>query len=340
MVETTLAEAMAYARTAHLSSAGEEGRAPVLYMNGWDVFEALPELWHPQMDRLPGSIAPRTVDEYERLHTAYKLDTKEALVAKARGLCKLFVGPVGAITRIHQDNHDAHAWLCNLRGKKLYVLCRPRDAPLVAPRTSLDKGLGTRYTGRLDPLDEAQRAEAVAKGLELYATVLEPGQTILAPAGWWHYAVSLTPTITLMCNFWDDTNLHGLHEAFFLQVARAMDAAVRQARDAAAHGAAHGAARGAAAAPTTRADPRLPVESLHPPVRYVASHRPFVFVREFPATDAPMLGIVLHARPFVAGAVQGGWVRSAEPFDKGRYGWVLIDGAPIKLGQLMRRADQ
>jgi hypothetical protein len=51
---------------------------------------------------------------------------------QARGLCKLFVGPVGAITRIHQDNSNAHAWLCNIRGRKLYVLCRPSDSDKVS----------------------------------------------------------------------------------------------------------------------------------------------------------------------------------------------------------------
>ena len=129
IVETSLREAMQYARTAHLSGAAEAGKAPVLYMNGWDVFEALPQLWHPDIDKLPNTTHPRTVAEYERLHAAFNLDSVGAIVAKARGLCKLFAGPIGAITRIHQDNHDAHAWLCNVRGRKLYVLCRPEDSP-------------------------------------------------------------------------------------------------------------------------------------------------------------------------------------------------------------------
>ena len=128
---------------------------------------------------------------------------------RVRGLCKLFVGPVGAITRIHQDNHNAHAWLCNIRGRKLYVLCSPET-----PRTKVchPKGQagGSTYAGRLDPLDPLAMQRAQQNGVQIYATVLEPGQTILAPDGWWHYAVSLTPTITLMNNFWDATNLFGL----------------------------------------------------------------------------------------------------------------------------------
>ena len=46
--------------------------------------------------------------------------------------------------------------------------------------------------------------------------------------GWWHYAVSLTPTITLMCNFWDTANIHGLHDAFYLNIAKAVDATTKE----------------------------------------------------------------------------------------------------------------
>jgi hypothetical protein len=53
-----------------------------------------------------------------------------------------------------------------------------------------------------------------------------------------------------------------------------------------------------------------------------------------------MLGILRTAQPFLAGAVQGGWLRSAEPFDKGRYGWALEDGSSLGgLGRLMIRAQ-
>lgn len=67
---------------------------------------------------------------------------------------------------------------------------------------SADEG-GTTREARFDPLNPQQLGERLDAGLQVYATILEPGETIVAPNGWWHYAVSLTPTITLMCNFWD-----------------------------------------------------------------------------------------------------------------------------------------
>ena len=77
MCECTLREAMAYARTAHLSAAPAAGQAPLLYMNGWDVFDAIPALWDDAIDQLPGSTAPLTVSEYRRLNALFKLDTTD-----------------------------------------------------------------------------------------------------------------------------------------------------------------------------------------------------------------------------------------------------------------------
>ena len=330
MAECTLREALHYARTSHASDAASRGEAPVLYMNGWDLFEALPELWHPDMDQLPGSIEHLTASEFKKLHvaTGIGLDGDEMLTKKSKALCKLFVGPVGAITRIHQDNQNAHAWLCNIRGRKLYVLARPSDTPKVALRNSGSKGYGTKYDGRLDPLDPAARAAARASKLELFATVLEPGQTILAPDGWWHYAVSLTPTITLMCNFWDRMNLYGLHDSFFDQVARVVDSTKKQG--------------GNQVQLVARADAHS--EVFDPPRLYRCIFKPFVYVRDEPSTTANMIGILRPSSKdygvLRVDRALDGWLRTAEPFDRGSHGWVLEDGKAAGLPLLMERLPE
>lgn len=130
----------------------------------------------------------------------------------ARQFNKLFISPRGAITRMHQDNHHAHAWLSQLRGRKLYVLCPPQDYALVAPRGRSAHQNGTTREGLFDPLDAAVRSERISKGLRVFATVLQPGETLVCPDSWWHYAVALTPSITLMCNFWDRKNRQGLRD--------------------------------------------------------------------------------------------------------------------------------
>ena len=44
-------------------------------------------------------------------------------------LLKLFLGPAGTVTRLHADAGDAHGWLAQVWGVKLFVLYPPTDAP-------------------------------------------------------------------------------------------------------------------------------------------------------------------------------------------------------------------
>jgi hypothetical protein len=44
-------------------------------------------------------------------------------------LSKLFLGPAGTVTRLHYDAGDAHGWLAQLWGAKLFVLFPPSDTP-------------------------------------------------------------------------------------------------------------------------------------------------------------------------------------------------------------------
>ena len=87
--------------------------------------------------------------------------------------------------------------------------------------------------------------------------------------------------------------------------------------------------------PTTAASSGDPLVPLEEPSVFMAMHKPFVFIREAPSTVASMLGILRPGQTLVFGTKQGGWLRTAEPYDKGRYGWALQDGTPIGLGQLM-----
>ena len=181
------------------------------------LFRDHPELWDFDMARLGGAISEsidnQTASEYGSIAASLGLDASAAAVGSwANRFCKLFISPRGAATRMHQDNHHAHAWLSQVRGRKLYVLCAPQDYALVAPLgKSTDEG-GTTREGRFDPLDPAQRAARMRAGLRVYATILQPGETIVSPDSWWHYAMTLSPSITLMCNFWDAKNRAGVKD--------------------------------------------------------------------------------------------------------------------------------
>jgi len=59
----------------------------------------------------------------------------------------------------------------------------------------------------IDPLD----ADVLEKWPDYanatpYIAVVEEGETIVAPQGWWHYAVSLDSSVTVMRNFFTECN--------------------------------------------------------------------------------------------------------------------------------------
>ena len=67
----------------------------------------------------------------------------------------------------------------------------------------------------VDPLDfssEARRTNAAFwKHASPVVFVLRPGEVVLIPRGWWHYAAALDPSVTAMKNFYDaETNLEAL----------------------------------------------------------------------------------------------------------------------------------
>ena len=221
VAEASVAEYIEYARHVHERPLAEQRTTTNLYMNGWELFHEHPSLWRLEMAKLAGagdaqSIDNLTASEYERILVSMgnpaESISEERVMEHTRRLNKLFLSPRGAITRMHQDNHHAHAWLSQVRGRKLYVLCAPQDYALVAPRGRSADENGTTRQALFDPLDAAQRSERMARGLKVYATVLQAGETIVCPDSWWHYAVSLSPSLTHMCNFWDAKNRAGLRD--------------------------------------------------------------------------------------------------------------------------------
>ena len=183
------------------------------------------------------------------------------------------------------------------------MLCRPQDYTLVSPAgKSADAG-GTTREARFDPLDAAQRAERDAAGLQIFATVLQPGETIIAPDSWWHYAISLTPTITFMANFWDHKNLEGVRRLIY-----------------------------------EGCSPAAPERSLGaaPRAFRVAGAGPLAVVREKPTADAPLVGCLRRGETARFDMEKGGWMRVAgsgsaaagpdAPSDGGGGGGALLGG--------------
>jgi len=213
------------------------------YCNGWRAFERSDGFIrdaHINRASFDGTIETAT-EAFPQPYFMDRADTTRAIATQARlafmekmyppgqdraasarlaadaldaSLWKLFVGPTGTITRMHQDAGDAHGWLGQVTGRKLFILCPPSDAPY------LRKIPGEKETSQsfVDPLDFlGDDREGRAKNALFWeeaspvVCILHPGEIVLIPRGWWHYAASLDPSVTAMKNFYDvDTNVASL----------------------------------------------------------------------------------------------------------------------------------
>eukprot|EP00890_Picochlorum_soloecismus_P002011 jgi/Picsp_1/2810/NSC_01036-R1_protein len=188
---------------------GKSQYAP-FYLNGWTVFADNPELY--KLFVIPDFFA--TIDDTTALlqsvnETLFKTTPQESVQwseAIDRKLAKLFIGPPGTTTRLHYDAGDAHGWLGQLKGRKLFFLFPPNNSKGLKPLSSEKETVQS----ALDPLT-LDLSALKDDNLEPMAIVLEPGDAILIPRRWWHYAVALDCSVTFQKNFYNaSTNAQGL----------------------------------------------------------------------------------------------------------------------------------
>ena len=127
----------------------------------------------------------------------------EKMVSKS--LDKVFCGPRFTITRLHFDSHDAHGYLGQVEGRKLFVFFPPSDASKLGVIPTENSH------ARVDPLCPDLSRFPEFRDARPRVCVLSPGEVVLNPRGWWHYAVALDSSVTVMRNFFNArTNLEAL----------------------------------------------------------------------------------------------------------------------------------
>jgi len=110
----------------------------------------------------------------------------------------LWTGPAGTVSSLHFDR--AHNLVAQIQGRKRWLVFPPDTTPsLYWPSPELDLRML-----QFSPVD-AERPDldrfplfARARPIEI---VLEPGELLFLPAGWWHQVRSLDPAISLNV-FW------------------------------------------------------------------------------------------------------------------------------------------
>ena len=112
---------------------------------------------------------------------------------------ELYIGGTGAkFPMLHYDGLHTHAFLMQLQGVKEYIAFPPSQTPLM-------------YAGHGGPYDENRSAIGNIESPDLtrfplltkasgVRFTLHPGETLFVPAGWWHTARILSPSITVSIN--------------------------------------------------------------------------------------------------------------------------------------------
>ncbi len=108
--------------------------------------------------------------------------------ARMRSSSALWFGPAGTITALHHDT--SNILFCQIYGRKRLRLAPP-DNPLLLP---LARGL---YS-HLDPRGPAP--EHVDAAASMFEVVVEPGDALFIPVGWWHHVEALDVSISLALN--------------------------------------------------------------------------------------------------------------------------------------------
>lgn len=113
----------------------------------------------------------------------------------------IFIGPKGACTYLHQDRDYTHAWLSQIKGRKRWILYPPSQGGLLTYRKPGSSQLFA--VNALNPDLQQFPDYPLATPLEV---ILEPGETIFLPGGWWHQVTSLDATISVTGSYWNGSN--------------------------------------------------------------------------------------------------------------------------------------
>ncbi|MDX6690370.1 MAG: hypothetical protein QOG15_1827, partial [Solirubrobacteraceae bacterium] len=110
---------------------------------------------------------------------------------------ELYIGGQGAqFPVLHYDGWHTHAFLMQLYGDKEYIVFAPDQTPRMYPRDGVELNK-SRIADVLEPDLEAFPLFDEAEGVRFR---LHPGETLFVPAGWWHTARILTPSVTVSVN--------------------------------------------------------------------------------------------------------------------------------------------
>jgi hypothetical protein len=199
-----------------IADVNSQNPATPFYLNGWRAFLECPKLGK---DCPPPSFASPIDDTLDLLRaldrqlfgsnssSSLQMQENDWCLRTDSNLNKVFIGPPGTITRLHYDAGDAHGWLAQVQGRKLFVLYPPSDSPNLYP---MDTEVET-VQSPIDPLHPDTGRWPKYRHCKPQTCIVRPGEAIVIPKGWWHFAVAIDQSITVQRNFYEaKSNANGL----------------------------------------------------------------------------------------------------------------------------------
>mmetsp|Transcript_17810 Transcript_17810/g.32253 ORF Transcript_17810/g.32253 Transcript_17810/m.32253 type:complete len:629 (+) Transcript_17810:102-1988(+) len=126
---------------------------------------------------------------------------------------KISFAALGCVEQLHKEPNNAHTWLAVIEGRRLYYLFAPMESEKLYERCSgQGEVLEDGHVRSISPVDifaTPSRRFSLFAEAECHSVLVESGETLLIPSGWWWYAVALAPTVVAMHTFYNRSN--GVH---------------------------------------------------------------------------------------------------------------------------------
>jgi histone arginine demethylase JMJD6 len=128
-----------------------------------------------------------------------------------------YIGGRGAgFPMLHYDGLHTHAYVMEVYGRKEFWVYPPDQTPLLYPRPGTESNKSLVNDVERPDLD---RFPLFAKA-DATRFVLEPGETLFVPAGFWHTTRMLTPTISVSINSANRANWRAFTSDYAAEFAR------------------------------------------------------------------------------------------------------------------------
>ena len=174
----------------------EENPAP--YLRNKILYDMFPSL-KEDIEPLPEYFLPNWLpDRY------FVKDVRQVLNRGAA--LEIYIGGKGgAFPVLHYDGAATHAFLMQIHGKKEVILFSPAQSEFLYPSPEKDNLSSINSLEHPDFEKFPLFAKAVPSTF-----IIEPGDLLFIPSGWWHTVRMLTPSITISANVLNRSNWNAM----------------------------------------------------------------------------------------------------------------------------------